>query len=312
MIEKRKIITDILGYYRKLGDEHLFFCPFCEHHKKKMSINFSRGVFKCWVCDARGKNAYRIVRKFGSYEQRQKWLELEGRLDLSEFDKLFSALNEEEFEQVIDLPEEFVSLCNRHLPRKSKRPLDYLFSRGLTKKDVFKWKVGYCDNGRYSGRVVIPSFNNAGFVNYFVARSFVGHQRRYLNPLCGRDIIFNELYVDWDEPITLVEGVFDAMVAGDNSIPLLGSTLRENSKLFQAIVLNDIPVFLGLDPDADKKTRRMIKDMLKYDIEIRLVNLDGCEDVGSISKQEFCDRRDDSCLIDYDEFFLVDELRKIT
>ena len=29
-----------------------------------------------------------------NYNQRQKWLELEGRLDLTEFDKLFNELNE--------------------------------------------------------------------------------------------------------------------------------------------------------------------------------------------------------------------------
>ena len=57
-----------------------------------------------------------IVRKFGNYNQRQKWLELEGRLDLTEFDKLFNELNEIEVEQVIDLPKEMISLCNKHLP----------------------------------------------------------------------------------------------------------------------------------------------------------------------------------------------------
>ena len=311
MVEKKKIITDILGYYNRRGDEHLYHCPFCDHHKRKLSVNFDKGFFKCWVCDSRGKNLYRIVRKFGTYDQRQKWLELDGRLDLSEFDKMFAALNDEVEEQVIDLPPEFISLCNKHLPRSSKRAFEYLYSRGITKKDILKWKGGYCDKGRYSGRIVIPSFNNNGFVNYFIARSFVGHNKRYLNPPCGRDIIFNELYMDWDEPVTLVEGVFDAVVAGDNSIPLLGSTLREDSKLFQAIVLNDVPVYLGLDPDADKKTRHMIKSMLKYDIEVYKINLDGCEDIGSMAKHDFIDRRDDATIIDYDEFFLIDELRRI-
>ena len=311
MIEKKKIISDILGHYNRRGDEHLYHCPFCDHHKKKLSVNFQKGFFKCWICDTRGKNLYRIVRKFGTYDQRQKWLELDGRLDLSEFDKMFAALNDEEQEQTIDLPEEFISLCNKHLPRSSKIAFDYLLSRGVTKKDILKWKGGYCDKGRYSGRIVIPSFNNNGFVNYFIARSFVGHNKRYLNPPCGRDIIFNELYMDWDEPVTLVEGVFDAVVAGDNSIPLLGSTLREDSKLFQAIVLNDVPVYLGLDPDADKKTRHMIKSMLKYDIEIYKINLDGCEDIGSMIRQDFIDRRDDARIIDHDEFFLIDELRRI-
>ena len=311
MVEKKKIITDILGHYNRRGDEHLYHCPFCDHHKRKLSVNFEKGYFKCWVCDTRGKNLYRIVRKFGTYEQRQKWLELDGRLDLSEFDKMFAALNEETEEQVIDLPDEFISLCNKHLPRSSKVAFDYLQSRGVTKKDILRWKGGYCDKGRYSGRIVIPSFNNNGFVNYYIARSYVGHRKRYLNPPCGRDIVFNELYMDWDEPVTLVEGVFDAIVAGDNSIPLLGSTLREDSKLFQAIVLNDVPVYLGLDPDADKKTRHMIKSMLKYDIEIYKINLDGCEDIGSMIRQDFIDRRDDARIIDHDEFFLIDELRRI-
>tara|TARA_Y100000592_G_scaffold31358_1_gene49928 strand:+ start:2430 stop:3368 length:939 start_codon:yes stop_codon:yes gene_type:complete len=311
MVEKRKIISDILGYYNRRGDEHLYHCPFCDHHKKKLSVNFQKGYFKCWVCDTRGKNLYRIVRKFGTYEQRQKWLELDGRLDLSEFDKMFAALNDEVQEQTIDLPEEFTSLCNKHLPRSSKIAFDYLLSRGVTKSDILRWKGGYCDKGRYSGRIVVPSFNNNGFVNYFIARSYVGHKKRYLNPPCGRDIIFNELYLDWDEPVTLVEGVFDAMIAGDNSIPLLGSTLREDSKLFQAIVLNDVPVYLGLDPDADKKTRYMIKCMLKYDIEVYRINLDGCEDIGSITRQEFIDRRNDARIIDHDEFFLIDELRRV-
>ena len=311
MVEKKKIITDILGYYNRRGDEHLYSCPFCDHHKKKLSVNFAKGYFKCWVCDTRGKNLYRIVRKFGTYDQRQKWLEFDGRLDLSEFDKLFAALNDEVEEQTVDLPDEFISLCNKHLPRSSKIAFDYLLSRGITKKDILRWKGGYCDKGRYSGRIVIPSFNNNGFVNYFIARSYVGHRKRYLNPPCGRDIVFNELYMDWDEPVTLVEGVFDAIVAGDNSIPLLGSTLREDSKLFQAIVLNDVPVYLGLDPDADKKTRHMIKSMLKYDIEIYNINLDGCEDIGSMIRQDFIDRRDDARIIDHDEFFLIDELRRI-
>ena len=84
MNNKRQIITDILGSYRRAGDEHLYHCPFCKHHKKKMSVNFSINSYKCWVCDARGKNIYRLVRKFGNYQQRQKYLELQGRLDLSE------------------------------------------------------------------------------------------------------------------------------------------------------------------------------------------------------------------------------------
>ena len=213
MEEKLRIIKDILGGYRQSSNEFLFQCPFCGHHKKKMSVNFAINAYKCWVCDTRGKNIYRLVRKFGSYQQKQKWLELEGRLDLSEFDKMFMEMNDEEIEQVTDLPPEFVSLCNKHLPKSSRKALDYLFNRGVTKQDILMWKIGYCPEGRYGGRIIVPSFNNSGNLNYFIARSYVGHRMKYLNPPISKNVVFNELFVDWDESIILVEGLFDAIVA---------------------------------------------------------------------------------------------------
>ena len=259
MEEKLRIVHEILGSSRRARDEHLFSCPYCNHHKKKLSINFGKGFWKCWICDTRGKNIYRIVRKFGTYQQRQKWLELEGRLDLNEFENIFAEMNDVVEEQVIELPEHFVSLCNKHLPMSSQRPLNYLHQRGLTKEDILKWKIGYCTGGKFGGRIIVPSFNNSGNVNYFIARSYVGHQRKYLNPRAEKDIIFNELSIDWDSPLVLVEGVFDAIVAGENAIPILGSTLRETTKLFQAIAINDTPVYLALDADALKKSGQIIK-----------------------------------------------------
>jgi len=311
MEEKLRIVHQILGSSRKSRDEYLFHCPYCNHHKKKLSINFGKGFWKCWICDTRGKNIYRIVRKFGSYQQRQKWLELEGRLDLNEFEGIFAEMNDVREEQVLELPDDFISLCNKHLPRTSELPLRYLRERGLTKEDILKWKIGYCGSGKYGGRILIPSFNNDGNINYFVARSYVGHQRKYLNPRAEKDIIFNELSIDWDSPVILVEGVFDAIVAGENAIPILGSTLRETTKLFQAIAINDTPVYLALDADALKKTGQMIKSMLKYDIELYQIDTHGCEDVGSMSKQNFIERMNSASTVDYDEYFLYNEIRSV-
>ena len=49
MIEdKRKIVTQVLGSYHQKGDEHLYHCPYCGHHKKKMSTHpFSFVSPKC-------------------------------------------------------------------------------------------------------------------------------------------------------------------------------------------------------------------------------------------------------------------------
>jgi len=309
--KKLKILTEVLGSYRRSNDEYLFHCPYCNHHKKKMSVNFSVNAFKCWVCDQRGKNIYRLVRKFGNYKQRQQYLELIGRLDLSEFDKILNEINEVEEQQVIDLPDEFTSLCNRNLPLSSTRVTDYLFSRGIERNEILKWKIGYCEKGRYGGRVIIPSFNSDGNVNYFIARSYVGHNRRYLNPPCGRDIIFNELSVDWDEPLILVEGVFDAIVAGENAIPILGSTLRNDSRLFQAIAAHDTPVYLALDPDAEKKAKWIIRSMLQYDVEIHKVPIDDYEDIGSMSPETFKEKLQQSELINSEMYLLEKMLKNI-
>jgi hypothetical protein len=209
--EKRKIVTQILGSYWQKGDEHLYHCPFCNHHKKKMSVNFANGYFKCWVCDQRGKNIYRIVRRFGDYQQRQKYRELQGLVDLSDFEEMFKEYNNIEEKQILEMPEGFVSLCNKDLPMESTDAFRYLSSRGIGRREILKWKIGYCKEGRYAGRIIVPSFDMEGDLNYFIARSYVGHGRRYLNPPSSRDIVFNELNIDWDEPIILVEGVFDAI-----------------------------------------------------------------------------------------------------
>ena len=309
--KKLKILTEILGSYRRSNDEYLFHCPYCNHHKKKMSVNFSLNAFKCWICDQRGKNIYRMVRKFGNHKQRQRYLELIGRLDLSEFEKIINGINEVEEKQIVDLPTEFTSLCNKHLPLSSKRPLDYLRGRGIEKSDILAWKIGYCDQGRYGGRVIIPSFDSEGDINYFIARSYVGHNRRYLNPSCGRDIIFNELSVDWDEPLILVEGVFDAIVAGENAVPILGSTLRQDSLLFQAIAAHDTPVYLALDPDAEKKAKWIIKSLLQYDVEVFKVPIDDYEDIGSMSPQSFKNKLSLAQPIDNEMYFLEKMLNSI-
>ena len=311
MEEKLRIVRDILGGYRQSSNEFLFACPFCGHHKKKMSVNFGINAWKCWVCDTRGKNIYRLVRKFGTYQQKQKWLELDGRLDLSEFDLMFIEMNDEEVEQVTELPPHFVSLCNKRLPISAKRPLEYLYQRGLTKEDILMWKIGYCTEGRYGGRIIVPSFNNSGNLNYFIARSFVGHRMKYLNPSISKNVIFNELFIDWDEPVILVEGLFDAIVGGQNAIPILGSTLREESKLFQAIVLNDSPVYLALDADAKKKEDYIIKLFFRYDVDIKIINTLNVEDVGTMSKKEFTIRMSQAHEPDIDEIDFFNQLAKI-
>ena len=64
--KEQKILKKILGEYYESNNEMLFSCPFCNHHKKKMSINFDKNAWKCWVCDSSGRSVDFLVKKFGS------------------------------------------------------------------------------------------------------------------------------------------------------------------------------------------------------------------------------------------------------
>ena len=68
-------------------------------------------MFKCWICDYRGNNIYRLVKKYGTYENKSKWRELIDGIDLLEFDSIIESIfpqEEVEEEIVVNLPEEFV------------------------------------------------------------------------------------------------------------------------------------------------------------------------------------------------------------
>ena len=306
MSEERKIklLKNVLGSFYNKSAEYLFHCPKCGHHKRKLSINLIKGAFKCWVCDWSGRNIYRIIRQFGTTDQKYEWKSLTQQIEVEKFaDKLFGQV-EEDTRDKISLPKHFISLANKELPPTSMYPINYLKSRRIGKKDIIKWKIGYCPKGKYGGRIVIPSFDEDGDVNFFVSRSYDRDWRKYLNPEASKDIIFNHPYIDFDEPITIVEGVFDAIKAGDNSVPLLGSTLTEASSLFDQIIKNDTPVYLALDPDAEKKTNKLIRLFLNYDIELYLVDVGPFNDVGEMTKKQFEERKSSAKFINLDGYLM--------
>ena len=295
-IEKLQVLKEILGDYYRSNDEHLFFCPFCNHHKRKLSVNISKNNYKCWICDSRGRNLFYLIKKFGTYHHRQIWRSFEETVDITEFDNIFEK-KEDEPAQRVQLPSEFICLANKNLPCTAKAPLKYLKSRGISNYDILKWKVGYCENGEYRNRIIIPSFNLDGNCDYFVARTYAKDWLKYKNPPASRNIVFNELMINWNEPIVLVEGIFDAIVA-ENSIPLLGSTLNMRSKLFKAILTRCKSIYVALDRDAEKKALNIINALISHGVEVYKIDVIGHEDVGEMTKEQFKERKQESFLMD--------------
>lgn len=310
--EKLDTLKNVLSFSHRIKGEHLFYCPYCNHHNPKLSVNIDKNVYKCWVCDTRGKDIWRIVRKFGDFRDKRTWRSFSEEIDYSEtniFEALFGE-KEEEQEEKLTLPEEFIPLSNKKNPISARTALKYLADRGIGKKEIINWKIGYCSRGEYGGRIVFPSFDKSGNVNYFVARTYGDDWVKYRNPPATRNVIFNELFVDWKERVFLVEGIFDAIFLGTNAIPILGSTMNEDSKLFKKIINNDTAVYMALDDDAEKKSMRIIESLISHGIEVYKVDTSGFEDIAEMPKKTL-DKRIKSAKMITNEDFLSRKIRSI-
>lgn len=286
--EKINILSDIFGKYQKEKKEYLFLCPSCNHHKRKLSINLQKNIYKCWICSFSGKIA-KLIKQYGSENQFQEWLSLTNQVDHS------ASEDEKSEEKKVFLPKEFVTLTDFQNDFYSSEARKYLNKRKVAASDILRWKIGFAHEGEYTGRIIIPSFDNQGLINYFVSRSYDGNFVKYKNPPNDRkNIIFNELYLYFDEPLIIVEGVFDAIRAGGNVVPLLDSILNEKYKLFQKIVENKTKIYLALDPDVFHKENKIINLLMKYDIEVCKVEIKPYKDVGIMPKSVFWERLESS------------------
>jgi len=306
--EKTKILKEVLGGFSKTGDEFLFSCPKCNHHKRKLSVNVDKNVFKCWICEYSGTNIGRLVRRHGDFNQKAKWQQITGHLEISQFDEIIASLfpdEEEEMPITVELPNEFLSLANKGRSLLSTKARNYLTKRQITEEQILFWKIGYCPSGEYGGRIVVPSFNENGDCNYFIGRTYRNDWRKYMNPPTSKSkIIFNELYIDWQEDLVLTEGIFDAIVSGKNSVPILGSSLKEQSKLFKSIIKNDTPVYVALDYDAEEKASNLIENLIKYGSEVYKIEVFPYNDVGEMPKKEFLKRKKAARLMSSEDAFL--------
>jgi DNA primase len=208
------------------GNEQSHHCPFCHHHKKKLQINLETQKWHCWVCDARGARITSLLKKLKvDYKTIQIINDIYGDYEYTS--------NIEDYPEKLELPNQFKPLYKKP---KSINPIynqaiHYLKRRGITMDEVFRYNIGYCENGLYGGRVIIPSYTEDGELNYFIARSFYeDNKMKYKNPPVSRNVVVFDNQINWNEPITLVEGVFDAFSVKRNAIPLLSKFLLTELK----------------------------------------------------------------------------------
>jgi hypothetical protein len=192
----------------------------------------------------------------------------------------------------VSLPSDFKLLVTSNDP-DARAMLRYLTKRGVTERELWLYKVGFSDESHWRRRVLIPSYDKTGKLNYFVGRAIDDSRwPKYDNPFVTErtSLVFNELNVDWAQRLVLCEGTFDMFKCGDNVVPLLGSDINEEYALFNEILVNKTPVALALDGDMwYTKTPRIVAKFLEYDIDVKVVDTRELGDPGNVSKQRFAE-----------------------
>lgn len=255
-------------------------CPECDPNKskKKLSVRLDDYRFHCWVCGHKGKNVWKYISK--------RFPEV--HIDEKLFARKLSIENPDSPEEkIVTLPKDFVPVFRKSLDPDVKAVKNYLIKRGLTESDILKWRILTTKKGSFRRRVIVPSFNIDGDLNYFVGRTIDQGPIKYLNAkVPKREIVFNEIDIDWNRTVVLVEGVFDAIKSISNTIPLLGSTLSRDSLLYRSLMKAQADVIVSLDPDLKEKALKISKSLLHAGCRVRICFAKEGVDMGDSSKIE--------------------------
>ena len=273
-----ELLESVLGKSKKTsGDNYAFYSPFVDQYTPKLEINIrikSKGnnPWHCWISDEKGRTIKSLFKKLRV--SKSTW---------DEYNSIFSRVNRYNYDQAndqvndqVELPKEFKPLYQKSNSIKWKHALNYLLNRGLRVEDIVKYNIGYCEDGEYEDKIIIPSYDEKGKLNFFVGRSFYDTKFKHKNPKVSKDIIGFDLLVNWDTPLVLCEGAFDAIAIRRNAIPLFGKAIQ--SELEKKIIGNSVnKLYICLDSDALKNALGLAKKFMSYGIETHLVDL-GDED----------------------------------
>jgi len=273
------LVNEVLSQSAKLrkgGSQATYFCPFCNHYKRKLEVNLDFGQWHCWVCHAKGSYLGSLFTKLKAPRLYRDRL-----FELTKDVRLVRKSRSKDEEVDLSLPEDFISLSSP--PKKDdkysehmqeyRRAMAYLKNRGITMEDICRYNIGYCEAGEYRDCVVIPSYDDEGKINYFSCRSYYpSNWVKYKNAPFSKDIVGFECFVNYDEPVTLVEGVFDAIAVRNNAVPLFGTMLPTHLKE-QLVIHKTKRVNIVLDNDAMREAVRAAQELWKWGVNVHLVTL---------------------------------------
>lgn len=267
----KSILVNILERYLGKGkptarNNYAFKCPNnCHPTKLKLEVNLDTHEYHCWKCELKGKTIKSLFKRINVDTKNVSDLKYIEKKKKSTY---IPSVNE------IALPPEFISLKN--ISKKNilgKHALNYLKSRGLEEGDIIKYNLGICETGKYKEMLIIPSYDENGILNYFTSKGFMEYNEKIkVNPPFSRDIIGFEIFINWNKPILLVEGPFDAMTVKRNVIPLFGKIILP--ELEKKIIKSNVnKIYIALDEDAYKESLKHCEHFMNNGKEVYLVDI---------------------------------------
>ena len=266
-------------------DEYMYWSPFVAHHKPKLQVNVKSGKWHCWVSGEGGHNFFQLFKKVKATKKHYDELK-----ELSVDFVSYKYVPDTKTNKEVKLPDEYTPIWIESNSILYKHALKYLKSRGISEDDMIKYSIGYCEDGLYSNRIIIPSYDEEGKLNFFVGRDVFDSKLKYRNSPTPKNIVGFELFVNWEEPILLVEGALDAISTKINSIPLFGKTIMNNlkRKILQKKVKT---LYVALDNDAFKDSMKIVEGLMNEGIKVHMIKMTE-KDPNDLGYEKFTDVKD--------------------
>jgi hypothetical protein len=274
-------------------------CPRCAEYnnnkidnKYNLEININKNVYRCWKCeDEMSGSLYNLFRYYTTKEDFLKFIEeSKNYINISNY----ISNKKKKKECGLSLPTEFINFKDIDLNNKKHKWAYYYLSkeRGLNIDMINNFDIGFCLEGRLRYRIVIPSYNKNGELNYYCARTFLKDAiPKYRFPdfretgVSKFDVIFNESNIDFNDTVFLVEGVFEVFPFPKNTIPILGKVLSD--VLLGKLIKYKPNVVICLNKDAIKNAK-LIKNKLNSCglLNVKILFMETDDDIADIYKNE--------------------------
>jgi DNA primase len=294
-------------------ENYAFHCPNpnCNHRKRKFEINLditnNKNSYHCWICDLKGNNLFSLL-KYVKADKKyfDKLADILGGSSSQGYlinnndlkNKIINKPNNSQkngiFVQKIFLPKNSAPLYESFNDFDYKNAYNYIINRrNVTIDDLIRYNIHYTnkDNFKYPNKIIIPSYDNNGNLNYFFSRSFYEAGIKHKSAPIKRDnIIIFEKFLNFKFPITIVEGGIDAIKVRINCTPTLTKTIQYI--LLDKILFYKTPVNLMYDYDVfwggkvSKKLIYQLEKLLGSGIDVNIIKLPEGSDPGDFSFKE--------------------------